>query len=507
MGYKLKLEIEKRLVYSGAATLSNITGHDILCKLTKTIDQSDTTARKSYFNGAPVYARLFRASDFYNFSIDEDPTNSKNAFGFGNDAGLGDGYYGEATSSYMSTISGEKYFQVAQSSDHATSPSNDDPFDYKIRLNSTLYHSIDLPENLILEIYIGAPQAPADDYASLNRVISLAIPSSPSNVLFDTTYTVDCNLDAASWNNPIYLSNELVSTMGVPQLFPGVNYMDAPLYLSMRASASGSGTGITESGEVYFSPVVNSLRYQTIASVGNYIELEQSLIVTPPSSASQDVIDGIEIPDGLFGLNVTASPLTDGEWNTSFEGEVCSTGFSDAEGIYNSMGGGYFLNGSSNYSLPIATSGGANLTINGTEVFAIDDYFSSVDPALNSTSAPTPLEYVVNSVLFMSNSSSFEIDCNIDTILVSSTTAAGGVYGDLVCEVLCCLKKLQNRYIENKTKNPRIALLDKNKFDEAMILVGLFEWAIKCNSGQKKINKYYQNILSVTGCSGCAGCN
>jgi hypothetical protein len=230
--------------------------------------------------------------------------------------------------------------------------------------------------------------------------------------------------------------------------------------------------------------------------------------VNAPAGSSQNVLDGISTPS-FPSSPITASPLSDGTWSAFFNGEI--------------MLEIRHLDFMATGSMPASGSNQVMLNIDSTRISSLGGnpfVLQMPDNIGNFILDPIPDQYRINpvipnwgfefniqSMVWGNNNTSLEIDCVLDTTLVNSNTAVGSQYGDLLCEVYCCLKKLQDRYEDKKLTNPITAALDKNKLNEAMVLVGLFECAIKCNSKQAKINKYYKNILSVTGCSGCTGCD
>lgn len=512
MGYSIKIDIQKKLNYSGSPSPSNVSSVELLTRFKTFTDPDDTPENQLAFAEAEKTIRVFKSSDYFQNNLD-DEDNLGIAFADGT-MELGD--IGIATSNHTlpftvsapwgafsspsSTVQTRNHFKMARHSDFPVGGANlnEDPEDFKITVDGNFNWaqgvgatptSTNNIEGLICIVYFG-------NNGYKNRLATFYIPAAMAPGL-QPNISVDCLTDSASWTLPVGVPQEHAE-----QLFNGISttlqntshYNVCSAYGEMQPAG-----GYQSTQQVVVCPVVNTDTYTDLANSGGTIELESDFTVQAPPGAPASVVDGIDTPS-FFGDTCTASPLEDGFWYSSFIGEVCPTVTAQLTQLYGVQDS--CLLGIDNMS---GSPTGTSLNIPGFPSFPLNNIPGNILDTPQNLSIV--IDYTIEFVTWYNVSVDFEIDCVLDTTLVNSITAAGSQYGDLLCEVYCCLKKLQDRYEENKLKNPKASALDKNKLNEAMVLVGLFEWAIKCNTKKEKINKYYKNILSVTGCSGCTGCS
>tara|TARA_R100000329_G_scaffold104553_1_gene85843 strand:+ start:16770 stop:18299 length:1530 start_codon:yes stop_codon:yes gene_type:complete len=509
MAYSFKINIQKKLNYSGSPSPGNVSSVELLTRFKTFTDSSDTPANQLAFAEAEKTIRIFKASDYFQNSLDNE-ANLGIAFADGT-MELGD--IGIATStqtlavteaapwgppSVPTTNITRNHFKMARHSDFPVGGANlnEDPEEYKITVtgnfngtgtSSMPSHTNNL-DGLVCVVYFGSEGH--ENIITAIYVPTAVGPGAPTN------QSVDCATSSASWSLPIGIDQPFAESIydGVSTVYANTNHFN----ICSMFSEMAVNNGLNSAAQFTMCPVLNTTTYTDLANSGSTIELESDFSVNPPPGSPADVVDGVDEPV-FFGDTCTASPLADGNWSSTFIGEVCPTITAQDADLHNLINACILVT----YNSLTATN---TLSIPGFPDFALDPIPGTVMDA-QPYNLSIPFDFELEFVTWYSASVNFDVDCVLDTTLIGSITAAGSQYGDLLCEVYCCLKKLQDRYEENKLKNPKAAALDLNKLNEAMILVGLFEWAIKCNAKEAKINKYYQNILSVTGCSGCTGCD
>ena len=512
MAYSFKIHIQKKLNYTGTPDLNNVTSVELLTKFTTFTDPDDTPENQLAFAQAEKTIRLFKASDYFQNDLD-DEANLGIAFADGT-MELSD--IGVATSAHTLDVTinapwgppptipltsfTRKHFKMARHSDFPVGGANlyEDPEEFKITVagnfNGTgglgFPNYINNLDGLVCVVYFGAE-------GHKNRVAALYIPTAVSPGAAGTI-SVDCATDSASWTIPIGVDQEFAEQIfdGLSTLYQNTNHYN----ICSVAQEMIINGGFQSTSQIVVSPVTNTTTYTNLANANDDVILYTEQEVTPPAGASASVVDGISAPT-FFADICTASPLADGFWHATFAGEVCPELNAQGTSIYSAGDSG--LLGYYNIS---GITGINTLNIVGLPSFPLQDIAGNVLD-VQPYSLGVPFDYQIDFVTWYQSSVNFEVDCVLDTTLINSISSSGSQYGDLLCEVFCCLKKLQDRYEENKLKNPKASALDKKKLNEAMVLFGLFEWAIKCNTKKEKINKYYQNILSATGCSGCSGCD
>ena len=552
MGYGLKIEIQGTNNYNGLPFIFPFSGGlevdsiGYTAKVTKTTDVNAPVGQQVTFADMPIYLKPVYGSDYVAFDLENNPQNTRDAFGVGNHAGLGDAFYNVINLSVgqtFVTIGGENYIEVAKHSDYPGilgAVHNEDPANSKFDILTASSTNVGIPDlitsnsygNVVyMQVFIGEVQSEATysqtnhlgDFLMANRTYNYPVP--PGDTL------IDCIQDTCTWPYPsLYNFLESLGGFALPELLQQA--IDAGLniqpYRSNEYFDDGGdyppmGYGLGGNTTMFITYERYNTSFPSLENAGGEIVLENNVSVTPPGGSPPEVIAGITIPaDGVS--NLFASPLADGVWTTNLSREQ-PISYNPGSAIVSLSSGGYYF--FPNYSganavivnLDDGIPDSAALNVNGMQ-FNMDppitnnELYNYYDGGYNSNPY---LSYIYNAidfdimnVGFLSSNNTFEINCEIEgTVLTyeAPSLVAGTVFGDVVCEILCCLKKLESRYQSNRLINPRIAARDKRKLDEAMVLVGLFEWAIKCNAEEKKINKYYKNILSVTGCTDCAGCD
>tara|TARA_Y100001938_G_C8100358_1_gene441206 strand:+ start:6199 stop:7728 length:1530 start_codon:yes stop_codon:yes gene_type:complete len=509
MAFSFKIEFQKRLLYNGAPDPSNISGCEILPKFTTFTNPNANNIKQQNFEQLEAQCRIYRATDWFANNL-QDPNNLGNVYADGN-IELGD--QGIATSTQLQSHNEQApdpnptgtferhFFKMARHSDFNANRS-EDPENFKITLTEGFHNKQGVGgDALVIDVYFGTLSLSLQtrfyrDYriASFYIPCGLAGPGPAQEV-------VDCALDFCSFELPVGMPQSYANT-----LFSNTYtyYPDNPHYNINAAPDFVNNPGIAVGSYFASIPMYNTETYTTLANSAVSIDLNQEFEVNAPAGSSQAVLDGVSTPS-FPNMPITATPLNDGTWSAFFNGEIMTEMTHLDHMAYNGGANQVLLNYDTARIGPV----GANQFV----LQFVEQYGNFVlEPipdqySINPSTPEFGFEFSIQSMLWASNDTSLEIDCVLDTTLVNSTTAAGSQYGDLLCEVYCCLKKLQDRYEDKKITNPITAALDKNKLNEAMVLVGLFEWAIKCNTKQAKINKYYKNILSVTGCSGCTGCD
>ena len=549
MGYGLKIEIQGTNNYNGLPFIFPFSGGlevdsiGYTAKVTKTTDVNDSIGQQTIFADMPVYLKPVYGSDYIAFDLHDNPQNSRDAFGVGNHAGLGDAFYNVINLSVgqtFVTIGGENYIEVAKHSDYPGilgAVHNEDPANSKFDILTASSTNVGIADlittgswgNVVyMQVFIGEVQSEATysqtnhlgDFLMANRTYNFPVP--PGDTL------IDCIQDTCSWPYPSLFNLSLDGFLLPP---PAQQAADAGLNIQMYRTSEyvpfddddipPMGYGLGTNTTSFFSYERYNTSFPSLENAGGEIVLENNVSVTPPGGSPPEVIAGITIPaDGVSDL--FASPLADGVWTTNLSREQPISYNPGSMIVGQDMGGNYFFpNYSGANALIINLDDGipnsAALDINGM-LFLMEppitnnELYNYYDGDYNSLLSwyYNAIDFDIMNVGFLSSNNTFEINCQLDgTVLTyeAPSLVAGTVFGDVVCEILCCLKKLESRYQSNRLINPRIAARDKRKLDEAMVLVGLFEWAIKCNAEEKKINKYYKNILSVTGCTDCAGCD